>query len=64
MMGKLEVDFEWMAAPLEWSKRKSKDTGFLGRVGLLGFGILYLLGLAIFFVAIFPLLWIYDQFFS
>lgn len=60
-MGNIELDLDGFSKPLKWAQRSSLDRGFLGKLGLLCFGVVYFVALAAFLLAILPLLWLYDR---
>ena len=60
-MGNLEIEFAEFKKPFEWAKRVSRKGGFVTRLTMLGFALAYFGFLIVFFILIFPLLWIYDQ---
>lgn len=60
-MGNLEIEFAEFKKPFEWAKRVSLEGGFVTRFAMLGFALAYLGFLIVFFILIFPVLWIYDQ---
>lgn len=60
-MGRVEIDFDAFLDPLRWMSRTANGRGFVTKGVLLLGGIGYLFSLTIFFIAILPLLWLYEK---